>query len=120
MTSKELGTIGENLATKILVNKNYKILDRNFKSSSGEIDIICYKENIISFIEVKSLSIFKNNFIYEPKEQITRKKRLRILSTANYFIIKNGLKNLNFKFDLMEIKFWGNKKYSYNYIENIF
>lgn len=120
MTSKELGNIGENLATKILINKGFKILNRNFRSSSGEIDIICFKNNTISFIEVKSLSMFKNNFIYEPKEQITPRKKFKIKSTANYFIIKNNLQNSYFKFDLMEIKFWGDKKYSYNYMENVF
>lgn len=120
MTSKEIGNLAENLATKILINKNFQIMKRNFRSNFGEIDIICLKNNIISFIEVKSLSMFKNNFMYEPKEQITRKKQFKIKSTANYFLTKNNLHNLYYKFDLIEIKFLGNKKYSYNYIENIF
>ena len=100
MTSKEIGNLAENLATKILINKNFQIMKRNFRS--------------------KSLSMYKNNFIYAPKEQITRKKQFKIKSTANYFLTKNNLHNLYYKFDLIEIKFWGNKKYSYNYIENIF
>ena len=55
MTSKEIGNLAENLATKILINKNFQIMKRNFRSNFGEIDIICLKNNIISFIEVKSL-----------------------------------------------------------------
>lgn len=120
MTSRKIGNIAEDLAVKILTNKNFKIINRNFRSRVGEIDIICAKNNIISFVEVKSLSMFKNNFLYEPKEQITHRKQFRIRRTANYFINLNSLHNSNFKFDLMEIKFWSHNKYSYNYIENIF
>lgn len=120
MTSKKIGNIAEDLASKILITKNFKIITRNFRSKSGEIDIICLKNNIISFIEVKSLSMFKNNLLYEPKEQITHSKRFKIINTAKYFLAKNNLNNSYYKFDLIEIKFWQNNKYSYNYIENIF
>lgn len=120
MTTKEIGNIGEALSTKILIQKGFTILSNNFRSRCGEIDIICMKNNKISFVEVKSLSMFKNNLIYEPREQITRIKMLRIINTANYYLTINNLHNSLYQFDLMEIKFWGNKKYSYNYIENIF
>ena len=120
MTTKEIGNLGENLAVKVLLSKNFKVINRNFKSKRGEIDIICLKDNIISFVEVKSMCMFKNNFILEPREQINSRKIFRIRSTANYFLTINNLHNSTYKFDLMEIKFWGNKRYSYNYIENIF
>lgn len=120
MTSKKIGNIAEDLATKILINKSFKIINRNFRSKSGEIDIICLKNNVISFVEVKSLSMFKNNFLYEPKEQITHNKKFKIINTAKYFLTKNNLHNSYYKFDLIEIKFWEHNKYSYNYIENIF
>lgn len=120
MTTKQIGNIAEDLAVKVLLNKNFKIIERNFRSKKGEIDIICFKDNIISFIEVKSLSMFKNNLIYEPREQINRQKAFKIKTTANYFLSSKNLHRFLYKFDLMEIKFWGNEKYSYNYIENIF
>ncbi len=120
IVSRKIGNVAEDLATQLLVNKHFKILHRNFRSQVGEIDIICVKDNVISFVEVKSLSLFKRNFIYEPKEQITKTKQFRIKRTANYFISINNLHDVNFRFDLMEIKFWASNKYSYNYIENIF
>lgn len=120
MTSKKIGNLAEDLSAKILIDKNFKILARNFRTKFGEIDIICFKKGVFSFIEVKSLSMFKNNFIYEPCEQITKRKQFKIIGTANYFLTKNNLQNSYYKFDLMEIKFWDNKKYSYKYTENIF
>ena len=120
MNAKIIGNLAESLSTKILIDKNFKILSRNFKSKVGEIDIICIKDKIISFVEVKSISRFKNNVIFEAKEQINRKKQSRIRFTANYFLTKYNLYDLYFKFGLMEINFWKNNKYSYNYIENIF
>ncbi|AID44624.1 hypothetical protein SFBM_0676 [Candidatus Arthromitus sp. SFB-mouse-Japan] len=120
MTTKDIGNLGEILAVKVLLNKNFKIINKNFRSKRGEIDIICSKDNVISFVEVKSICMFKNNFILEPREQINNRKIFKIRNTANYFLTINNLNNIFYKFDLMEIKFWGNKKYSYNYIENIF
>ena len=52
--NKEVGSFGENTACKFLKNKHYKILERNFVSKYGEIDIIAkYKKEMI-FVEVKT------------------------------------------------------------------
>ncbi len=53
MTTKDIGNLGEILAVKVLLNKNFKIINKNFRSKRGEIDIICSKDNVISFVEVK-------------------------------------------------------------------
>ena len=39
----QIGKIGENIAVKYLINKNFKIIERNFNCREGEIDIICNK-----------------------------------------------------------------------------
>ena len=48
------GDIGENIACKYLIKNHYKILERNFKNSIGEIDIIARHKKEIVFVEVKS------------------------------------------------------------------
>ena len=61
MSTKEIGSLGEKIAQEYLKNKGYQILDRNYSfripasPQKGEIDIIAKKEDIISFIEVKTL-----------------------------------------------------------------
>lgn len=52
--NKVTGNRGETLAAEYLVKKGYKIIQRNYRSKWGEIDIICKQEKIIVFVEVKT------------------------------------------------------------------
>ena len=54
--TQKIGEIGENLAKRFLVKRNFSILDCNYTKKWGEIDIIAEKNNKIYFIEVKSMS----------------------------------------------------------------
>jgi len=56
MTQKaELGKLGEDLACRYLVDKGYKIIERNFRKPWGELDIIVKSpEKILVFVEVKT------------------------------------------------------------------
>jgi putative endonuclease len=53
---RKIGDIGEDVAYKYLVQKGYKVLERNYWKPWGEIDIIAEKADFISFVEVKSVS----------------------------------------------------------------
>ena len=56
MKSKKrtIGDFGEEIALKYLEKKGYQILDRNFLKHYGEIDIIAIKNDILTFVEVKT------------------------------------------------------------------
>lgn len=78
--SREKGFYAESLACEYLQKNGYEIIERNFSSKYGEIDIIALKNKIIHFIEVKS---GKN---FEPIYAITAKKISRITKTINYYL----------------------------------
>ena len=67
----KIGQIGEGLACQYLLNNKYKIIDRNYRETWGEIDIICKdRTGVLVFVEVKALKVFhanvkhsENNFI---------------------------------------------------------
>lgn len=68
---QKIGEIGENIAVKHLVKQRYKILDRNFRKPWGEIDIIAKKDNILYFVEVKSVSYETAKFNdYDPENNV--------------------------------------------------
>lgn len=88
MRRKSLGNLGENLALKHLKNKGYKIIERNFRSRFGEIDIIAVDpstgsgQGVLVFIEVKTRWSEKFGL---PEEAITPWKIKRIIKAAQYY-----------------------------------
>lgn len=64
MTQKaELGKLGEDLACEYLVDKGYKIIERNFRKPWGELDIIAKSpDRTLVFVEVKTVQQFGNEF----------------------------------------------------------
>jgi len=82
MRRKNLGQLGENLALKHLKSKGYRILQRNFHSKFGEIDIIAIENNDLVFIEVKTR--WSQSF-GSPEESITPWKVKKIVKASEYF-----------------------------------
>lgn len=77
-----IGKKGEDIAYEYLVKKGYIILERNYRKSYGEIDIIATKDNILVFIEVKTRT---SNKFGSPLESVTPRKLQSILKTAEYY-----------------------------------
>lgn len=77
----DLGKRGESLAADHLVATGYRVLERNWRCSQGEIDIVAFKDNEVVFVEVKTRSSVAYG---HPLEAITVAKlaRLRRLAGA--------------------------------------
>jgi len=82
MKRKNLGKLGEELATKELRKNEYKILERNFSSKFGEVDIIAQEGDFLVFVEVKTRWSKKFGL---PEEAITPWKIKRIIKTSQYY-----------------------------------
>lgn len=95
--SRFKGDIAEEKAIKFLCEIGFNIVERNFYSRFGEIDIIAIQNEIIHFIEVKS------GLDYESAVQnITKTKISRLIKTAHIYMKKNSL-DVNFVFDAVII-----------------
>ncbi len=104
---KKLGNRGERVARRYLKIRGYKILDTNFSTSHGEIDIICSKSGLIVFVEVKTR---KSNILGEPEDSVTYPKQKKIASVARYYVKKNNLSGNNLRFDIIAIKYKTGRK----------
>lgn len=90
-----LGLKGEDKAEIFLKKQGFVIIERNFHSKFGEIDIIAQKDNVVHFIEVKS-----TDGDYEASYRLDSKKYEKILKTLNFYLLKKGLNN-DFQVDLL-------------------
>ncbi|AQM59295.1 YraN family protein [Clostridium baratii] len=98
--NKDIGNYGEDLASSYLINKGYKIVDRNFSNRFGEIDIICSKEDILIFVEVKSRY---NKTFGSGIDSISYSKVKNIKKLTKYFLLNNKFNDYFIRFDVIEV-----------------
>ena len=111
----EIGKLGEDLACRYLQNQGYKILERNFETRQGEIDIIALDKSEIVFIEVKT----RSNISYgKPAEAVNEIKQNHLIKTIEYYIYSRHLENEFIRIDIIEIYLWKNK-YRVNHIKQV-
>jgi len=82
----ERGKRGEAIARNYLVKKGYQILESNFRTRFGEIDLVCAKGSQLIFVEVK-LKVGEK--FGRPEEMIDIKKVAQIRKTAQQFLLEN-------------------------------
>ena len=116
-SSKNIGNIGENIACKyILKTQNRKIIERNYHSRYGEIDIISCDDKYINFIEVKTRKL---STLVGGIYSVDKNKQTKIIKTAEIYLMENNV-DLQPKFDVVLITTYGGEKYNIEYIDNAF
>jgi putative endonuclease len=116
-TRKRLGAKGEGEAVEYLRGAGYRIVERNFRSRSGEIDIIAEKDGTLAFLEVKTWSVYPES---ELEYSIDSRKQRRIMETARFFLMKKTMhadKKIRFDVILMPC---GGSPTGVRHIENAF
>ena len=86
MNSKQTGAAGEERASKYLIEKGYEILERNYRTKTGEIDIIAEKADTLVFVEVKTLPQATSDML---SIVLNRQKLQRILKTSKRFLLNH-------------------------------
>lgn len=105
MNQRKKGAEAESLACRFLKLQRYEIVERNFTTRRGEIDIIAKQEEYLVFIEVKYR---KNTACGYPAEAVDRKKQQKIRQTAMLYLKEKGRSDdCPIRFDVVEIL--GNK-----------
>ncbi|MDR2458286.1 MAG: YraN family protein [Clostridiales Family XIII bacterium] len=117
--NKRTGYYGEDIAMNYLISKGYTILERNFLSEYGEIDIIAKEKNTLVFVEVKCRKT--NDFGY-PLEAVDTKKIKKIIVVLENYLKskKKSQKNhKNFRIDAIGINLKDSIPVEIKHIENI-
>ena len=104
--SKRLfGKQGENYACRLLQKSGYRIIERNFTSRFGEIDIIAQDKDTLVFVEVKTR--WSRRFGL-PEEAVTPQKLFRIKKTGEYFSLRHPHLPKKLRIDVVAIEIENN------------
>ncbi len=79
----ELGNRGESLAEKHLLETGYRILERNWRFSRAEIDLIAKEGEVLVFVEVKTRS---SDFFGKPEESVSPQKEALLKDAAAVYM----------------------------------
>jgi len=86
---KETGAQGELIAIQFLVKRGYKLIARNYRKPWGEIDVIAEKDDIVHFVEVKTVlqsGDFSREMGYRPEELAHSTKLKKVARTASLYM----------------------------------
>jgi putative endonuclease len=97
---KRIGRCGEDLAVQLLKKKGYKILERNYKSSLGEIDIIAQEGKVLVFAEVKTRS---TSDFGSAKWAVDARKQRKLSMLALGYLKSRSLIDQPSRFDVVAI-----------------
>ena len=97
---KEIGKRGEDAAAHFIRKRGYKIVERNFTCTLGEMDIIALDGKTLCFIEVKTLS----GKTYGPPEMaVTVHKQRQLSKVALTYLSQNNLHDTKARFDVVGV-----------------
>src|SRR5690606_12891759 len=118
MKQKEIGDFGESLAGRILEQKGYVILERNFQTRYGEVDLVAKEGEVLVFVEVKAR---RSHNYGSGAEAVTRTKQQRLIRAALHYMFRRGCQNRPCRFDLLELELdKEGKPRSYRLLKNAF
>jgi len=97
---KKLGAAGEQVACDFLQRAGYRILERNFTCTAGELDIVCADAATIVFVEVKSRV---SDQAADPLENVTAHKRGQLIKAAQFWLARHRYPERAYRFDAVSV-----------------
>jgi putative endonuclease len=95
-----VGAYGERLATRRLVEAGLVVLDRNWRSATGEVDIVARDGDVLVLCEVKTR---RGVTFGTPAEAVGRRKVERLRRLAAEWLAETGVRPREVRFDVLEV-----------------
>ncbi|WP_261306013.1 YraN family protein [Paenibacillus andongensis] len=99
---KQLGKLGEELAEAFLSERDYRIVERNWRCRTGELDIIAEKANKLIFIEVRTRR--PSGRFGSAKESVDYRKQLKVKETAQFYLHRFQKYEQSIQFDVITVE----------------
>ncbi len=98
--TKLLGRSGEDHAAKHLAKHGYRVLERNYRTKQGEIDLIALDRDTVVFVEVKTRT---NDAYGAPELAVDQRKQARMVQAALGYLKRKQLHQMPCRFDVVAI-----------------
>ena len=83
MKTKDTGRLGEKLAQDFLKERGYQIVETNYRTPDGEVDIIVSKDSVLVFVEVRAK---RSRAFGTPEESVTSRKKQKLVKLAQDYV----------------------------------
>lgn len=101
LTTTEIGNYGERVAGAFVRRHGYKVLTRNYKTTRGEIDLVCRHGDVLVFVEVKTRA--EVDFV-RPAEAIDARKEEALRHAARRYLKLLDREDITYRFDAVEVR----------------
>ncbi|HEY7465897.1 MAG TPA: YraN family protein [Dehalococcoidia bacterium] len=99
--NRNFGNFGERVAASHLESKGYEILERNYSTREGEIDIIASRGSDLVFVEVRSR---RGRNFGTPEESITGRKAAHVRAAAAAYVQEHPDAPPNLRVDVVALE----------------
>ena len=116
-STHNLGIIGEEAALSFLSVLGYQLLEKNYRSRFGEIDLIMQDGSFLVFIEVKA----RRSTLYGvPQEAVGAAKQAKIRRVAEQYLQYKGKADCQLRFDVVAVSYQKTGKCTIDHFKNAF
>ena len=104
-----IGQLGEDIALGYLKNRGFDVIERNYRKKWGEIDIICKKDSVLHFVEVKAGEVLyrfpkDGEEVYRPEDHMHVHKKKRLKRIIETYVLDKGMHTTkNYTLDLIVV-----------------
>lgn len=98
---KRLGDSGEETAARFLEKRGYRVIERNYRTPVGELDIIALHRGTVVFVEVKART---SGSYGAPELAVHPAKQLKLIRAAQAYIIRKKIDNRACRFDVVTVR----------------
>jgi putative endonuclease len=117
----QLGRLGEQLAAEHLIRRGFQIVERNYRTRWGELDIVAYDGHTLAFCEVKARRL--NAPGRDPLESVHARKRSKVRKMAGRWLVERTDRPYadHLRFDAIGVTFdSGGRLVSLEHLEDAF
>jgi putative endonuclease len=100
VSTRSRGKFGEEIAERYLLSQGYKILERNYQTRFGELDLIAEEGRALVFVEVKAR---ESDEFGSPGDAVNAAKQRKLSRMAVAYVCDNDIRDRDCRFDVVEI-----------------